>query len=472
MVDVFLRDYDGVGGYTEISSGTSVDRNWQRGARTFVEKTIVMAAVDYVVPPAHQLELRFIVRSPGSNPDMWFAYDTELYSAILKITREYRIGGTPFYLHNDPTPPVGDTPSHVNLPMDSTIPVAATLFNYDTDRDNKPGLLVQKSPNGILETDPKKYQVWRSAPLPEDLVIEEDSSVDFWAAVRNFEGGKRGEVMVFLRDRDPGTGGYAEIGSGTVFDPNWHQNAVGVFANNNITIADPDYIIPAGHQLEAKFVIDEKAQEHMWFAYDTVLHPAVVIPSVVKNIGSSLGATIEFQNAAAFAKLFSASFSESDFQQLVSVCPDPASLAVIMCDFGGDLYLKAVPGVWEDFARTRLKPGIYYTRGELTLDASAVRGEGVTFVAKRIVVVGTDCKLTNFSGGKNLLFFATGADPEGVAVELVGGDYSLAGLIYAPSGAVEINASRVFIDGSVVSHGFTWSGSVGLITFDADLLEG
>ena len=50
-VDVFLRDYDGVGGYTEIAMATAVEDNWQQGSETFVEKTVAMAAVDYVVPP-------------------------------------------------------------------------------------------------------------------------------------------------------------------------------------------------------------------------------------------------------------------------------------------------------------------------------------------------------------------------------------------------------------------------------------
>ena len=43
------------------------------------------------------------------------------------------------FLHNHPTPPTGDTPSHAVLPLDPELPTAQSLFNYDTNRDNDPG---------------------------------------------------------------------------------------------------------------------------------------------------------------------------------------------------------------------------------------------------------------------------------------------------------------------------------------------
>ncbi len=44
-----------------------------------------------------------------------------------------------YYLHNNPTPPVGNTVSQVDLPMDTSAPTATTLYNYDTNRDSDPG---------------------------------------------------------------------------------------------------------------------------------------------------------------------------------------------------------------------------------------------------------------------------------------------------------------------------------------------
>ena len=703
-VDVFLRDYDGQGGYVEISRGTSVSNDWQDGSETFIEKTIVMAAVDYVVPAGHELELRFVVRKPSSD-EMWFAYDTELYPASLKITREYRVGGTPFYLRNVPSPPFSDTYSPgiagkltssngdrrgiallpgtgnsprflvvdrsdrqvyrydsagnfigtfdlvsgnadargittdgssiwivdgsddevyeysltgasiggFNLtpdnkdgtgiatdgssvwivdaddrrvyeyttsgalagsfPLDSsnsnargiatdgsTIwvvdrsddevykydvngpslggfdlesgnkdpegittdgvniwvvdddkniytyyaldgsyrtwldmdgappPGGSVLFNYDVDRDNNPGLEVERSSKGFDETDPDEHQAWRTEPFAEDFVISEDSAIDFWAALNHFhdnDGGSHddgssdddnshdddGEVTVYLRDLDPDAGTYVEIGSGTVFDPDWHDEAPGTFAKRNITIADLDYTIPAGHQLEVKFVVDEDSHKEMWFAYDTEEYPAVVIPSVEKALGSGAGAIIEFINGAALPRQFPISFNEAYYQGLVTACADLESLVEIMCDFGGDVSLKAVKGVWTDQARTRLKPGIYYTQGELILDASGVVAEGVTLVARSIKITGTDSRLTPHSQGLGVVLFATGADEDGVGLELAGSDHNILGIIYAPLSDVVLKASRIFIDGSIYCDGFFWLGSVGRISFTQELLE-
>ena len=403
-VDIFLRDRDPTGAYTELARTTITDDNWQRGSDTFIRQTVVMPSVDHTIPLGNELEVRFTARKSGGH-DMWFAYDTETYPALLNITNEFRIGGTPLlFLHNNPTPPTGDTlspgqffklsggnsdpagltlgPASVPesrflvvdksddkvyryelsgaltgsfalvsanndaegittdgssiwvvdkgdkvvyeydllsgaslgsfnltnangdpkgitsdgitiwvvdkedkvvykyditgasigsfalvsdngdadgiatdgisawvvdkkdkrvyrynlsgtsegsfamthpdekgsgittdgtniwiidkendaireyttegvlresswLPMDLTVPTATTRFNYDTDRDNDAGLLIRKSKNGLLETDPRKFQAWRTTPLSEDLSIDEDSVVDFWSAIKN-----------------------------------------------------------------------------------------------------------------------------------------------------------------------------------------------------------------------------------------------------------------------------------------------
>ena len=82
-ITFYLRDYDDVGGYTEIANQTLFDNDWQGGSSSFVNKTATLSSVSYTVPPTHQLELKVIVKS-GSD-DMWFAYDTETYASVLKL---------------------------------------------------------------------------------------------------------------------------------------------------------------------------------------------------------------------------------------------------------------------------------------------------------------------------------------------------------------------------------------------------
>ena len=127
----------------------------------------------------------------------------------------------PFYWHNDPTPPTGDTASHAVLTTDDNHPTfTGDLPNYDTDRDAFAGLVVQKGGSGVGETDPTKYQVWRSGVLSEPLVTVGTIFIDFWAGLKDFQLNAKGQVTVFIRDRSA-TGDYTEIGSGTLADQDW-----------------------------------------------------------------------------------------------------------------------------------------------------------------------------------------------------------------------------------------------------------
>ena len=60
----------------------------------------------------------------------------------------------PLYLHNNPTPPTGNTRMQHPLPMDANAPTATTLFNYDRDRDSRAGRLIQKAGRRRRRTAP------------------------------------------------------------------------------------------------------------------------------------------------------------------------------------------------------------------------------------------------------------------------------------------------------------------------------
>ena len=182
----------------------------------------------------------------------------------------------PFYWHNDPTPPTGDTASHSILQMNNSQPTyTGDLSNYDTDRDAFPGLVIEKGGSGVNETDPEQHQVWRAGPLTEPLVSKGSVFIDFWAGTENFQDKKKGTITVFLRDRNA-TGDYTEIGSGTISNINW-QGGTTTFVKSTITVPDINYIVPEGHYLEAKLIVPPDSSGHMWFAYDTVTYPAVML---------------------------------------------------------------------------------------------------------------------------------------------------------------------------------------------------
>ena len=158
--------------------------------------------------------------------------------------------------------------------MDGTAPTATSLFNYDINRDSAAGLLIEKGGTGFDETDLVKHQVWRTGPLAGGMAIAGDVSVDFWAAIKDYNQNVAGSVSIFLRDYD-GVGGHTEIGNGSISEADW-QGGSGTFVQKTITVPGLSYTIPAGHELEAKVIVDDASGNDIWLAYDTASYLSVV----------------------------------------------------------------------------------------------------------------------------------------------------------------------------------------------------
>jgi len=271
IVVVYLRDYNGVT-YTEIGEGAVFARDWQSGSSTFVEKLALITGLDYTVPAGHELEIRFIV-DIASSQDMAFAYDTEDFPAMVNLSFTAPPPSSSLHLHNYPTPPIGDTSRQAELPLDTTAPTSATLYQYAFP-DNNPGLLLKGTTEGLNEPDSSKYQVWKTGPLASDMPIVGDVFMDLWAGIRQFQASQSGALTVYLRDYDGAS--YVEIANGSIFAEDW-QAGSDTFVNRTIMIADIDYTIPAGHKLEIRLQADAiKSSKDMWIAYDTMAYPTVI----------------------------------------------------------------------------------------------------------------------------------------------------------------------------------------------------
>ena len=257
--------------YQEIGNGSVTSANWQSGSTSFVQHTITIPNITSTISQGHVLEI-FVVVDNASARDMWFAYDTTAYQSAL-IIQVTSSATTTLYLHNDPTPPTADTESQEVLPMSQTSPTSATLFNYDTDRDTDTGLTVDQTAQDLSETNPDRYQVWRSAPLSSDMVIDGDVVLDFWSSVVNPQGGDppfSQTVTVYLRDYTPA------IASGSVFLDDW-QSGSNTFVKGTIVIPNVSYSVAVGHVLEARLVAEDIRQiNEMWIAYDTTAFPSVI----------------------------------------------------------------------------------------------------------------------------------------------------------------------------------------------------
>ena len=149
--------------------------------------------------------------------------------------------------------------------MDPTSPTADILYNYDTDRDTFPGLLIAKGGSGPYENDPTKYQAWRSPPLGESVVIQGDVNVHLWSATKDFDDTKRGVISVYLRDFDGAN--YVELGGATFSDTTW-QGGSPSWVLKSFQFSISSHTLAPGHSLELKLIVENSADDAMWFAYD------------------------------------------------------------------------------------------------------------------------------------------------------------------------------------------------------------
>jgi hypothetical protein len=183
---------------------------------------------------------------------------------------------TNYYLHNNPSPPTGNTASQTNLPLNETAPTATTLYNYDTNRDASAGLLIAKGGSGASEADTTKYQSWRTAALGSSLTINGTVDVILWSAIKDFGLNKQGSVRVFLRDYNGSS--YTEICNGTLTQSNW-QGGSSTWVSKTISFTCSSYTIPAGNRLEVKLIVNASADDSMGFAYDTTSYDSrAVLP--------------------------------------------------------------------------------------------------------------------------------------------------------------------------------------------------
>jgi hypothetical protein len=150
--------------------------------------------------------------------------------------------------------------------MDAVLPTASVLYNYDTDRDASPGLVIAKGGSGPNESDPTKYQAWRTPAFSVATVVQGTVSVKLWSGTKDFDPAKGGVVSVYLRDCDGSS--CVELGGGTLIDWTWQQGSPS-WALKTVTMSVGTHTVAPGRSLELKVIVGGSSTDDMWFAYDT-----------------------------------------------------------------------------------------------------------------------------------------------------------------------------------------------------------
>jgi hypothetical protein len=173
--------------------------------------------------------------------------------------------------------------------MDSVLPVAPDLYNYDTDRDTSPGLLILKGGSGPNEGDPAKHQHWLTPALTAATVVEGTATVKLWTGTANFDVALGGAVSAYLLDC--GGSGCVELGGGTLSDSKW-QHSSQTFVLATLTFPVGPHTVAAGDSLALVVVVEPSSPADMWFAYDTNDHKSRVTVPITPSVVVGSAATL------------------------------------------------------------------------------------------------------------------------------------------------------------------------------------
>lgn len=176
--------------------------------------------------------------------------------------------GWTLYLHNNPTPPTGNTVSQPILPMDEEAPSTFALPNYDIDRDFAVGLTIKKGGTSPNEPDPRRRQHWQTDPFPAPTLFQGDMVLELWAGMKDFGQGKRGHVTAFLRDFNGAA--YSNIKVSNVLRTDWQQGSSS-WVYTEFALGQVSFVLPAGHSLELTVLVNNDSDDDMWFAYDNIV---------------------------------------------------------------------------------------------------------------------------------------------------------------------------------------------------------
>lgn len=175
------------------------------------------------------------------------------------------------YLHNNPTPPVGNTTAQFNLALDGTIPTAGTLFNYDTNCDSVAGRVIQRNTGAVTEATTCRYATWRTAAFAAAAVLSGTASLEISARKAGSTGGTNPTLRAWLRDFDPGTGTYVELGNASLAIT---TDSTSPFALYTFSIP-VSATVATGHRIELKLVALGGGR-NVNIAYDTAAYPSTL----------------------------------------------------------------------------------------------------------------------------------------------------------------------------------------------------
>jgi len=178
---------------------------------------------------------------------------------------------TTWYLHNNPTPPFGNTGAQFNLALDGTAPTAGTLYNYDTNCDSVAGRVIRRNTGAVTEAVTCRYATWRTAAFAAAVGLSGTALLELSARKAGSTGGTNPTLRAWLRDFDPGTGTYVELGNASLAITTDSTAPFALYAFSIPVSAT----VATGHRIELKLVALGGGR-NVNIAYDTAAYPATL----------------------------------------------------------------------------------------------------------------------------------------------------------------------------------------------------
>jgi hypothetical protein len=123
-----------------------------------------------------------------------------------------------------------------------------------------------------------------------------------------------------------------------------------------------------------------------------------------------------------------------------------------------------------DVADDTVLNGLYYVTGDAKLSRDGLRGTFTVVAEGKIDVSGSSHDVTPYAGG--LLLFSNTNEVGAEVIKVAGSNSTFRGIIYGPSGRVELSGSSNQFSGSVVGDAVRLNGSSLTITFTGSFCPG
>jgi hypothetical protein len=150
------------------------------------------------------------------------------------------------------------------VPVGSLIgtPHGGQMPNYDRGRDLEPGLFLEKSDRGLLESEETRYQHWQAEMTGRRLAGYPTFVV--WSASAAFEPGVTGAFAVFLLDCPETALDCTELAGQEVVVPPADS---GGWTETTVSLPQIGHVFAEGRRLGMTIVVCEGSDSDMMFAY-------------------------------------------------------------------------------------------------------------------------------------------------------------------------------------------------------------